>query len=150
MQLFKLGAVLAFAQAISAAQITLKNTTPPANPDEIRCTLIIHDPISGCKGSSEPWEENCGRNEGTASTRDISDCSNGGQVTVNWHTGKVTFSNDSGAKESCILSDTKTGGHCNTDQPHQFEKGDYSAANSLVSSSNALYALAPMAAGLFI
>ncbi|RMJ21846.1 hypothetical protein PHISP_07280 [Aspergillus sp. HF37] len=147
--LLKAGAVLAMAQSVSAAHIHVKNTTPPANPSEIRCTMIIDDPINGCQGSSAPWEENCGRNEGDSSTRAFPSCNNGGEVTVNWYTGLVNYQDNEGTKAHCVLSKTKTGGECDTDHPNRYEKGDYDAANGL--GGNALYALAPMvAAGVFL
>lgn len=147
--LLKAGAVVALAQSVAGAHIRLKNTNPPANPSEIRCTLIIDDPINGCAGSSRPWEENCGRNEGDNSTRIIPSCDNGGRVTVNWYTGLVKYHDKEGGEEHCVLSTTKAAGECNTNHPNRYEKGDYDAASGVA--GNALYALAPMvAAGVFL
>lgn len=151
MQLFKLGALLALAQSISAAEITLMNTSPPALPDEHACTLIIHNPINGCKGSSHPWSQICGRNDGSASTKAISGCSNNAHVTVDWFTGVVHFSDDAGGKAMCVLSGVHDGGHCNTNHPHTFDRGNYNAANTLVTPNNALYALGSViAAGMYL
>lgn len=151
MQLLKLGAVLALAQSISAAKISLMNTSPPALPNEHACSLIIHDPIHGCKGSSKPWSEICGRNDGSASSKAISSCPNNAQVTVDWYTGVVHFSDDAGGKAMCVLNDVHDGGHCDTNHPHAFDKGDYNAANTLVTPNNALYALGSViAAALYL
>jgi hypothetical protein len=147
--LLKAGAALALAQSASAAHIHLKHTTPPALPSEIRCTMIIDDPINGCQGSSRPWEENCGRNDGDNSSRIIPSCDNGGSVTVNWYTGLVNYQDKEGGKAHCVLNTTQAGGECNTDHPNRYEKGDYDAASGVA--GNALYALAPMVvAGVFL
>lgn len=146
MQLFKLGGILAVAQTISATQIHIKNTSPPANRYVHHCTVIVDEPgVNGCDGSSSPFEDQCGRNPGVL-TQSI--C-NGGEVKVNWYTGEVTVKKD-GKKASCVLSDVHDGGECDTEKPDQYEKGDYNGASGLGVSS-ALYGLAPLvAAGLML
>ncbi|RJE20711.1 hypothetical protein PHISCL_06956 [Aspergillus sclerotialis] len=144
MQLLKLGALFGLAQTIMAGKVHIENTSPPANVYVHHCTIILDDPILGCSGSSPPLEEQCGRNGAGTTTHQV--CP-GTDVSVNWHTGQLKVKKGDQTAQ-CVLSDVKTGGHCNTDQPNEFEKGDYNAANSL-STSNALYGLAPLvAAGL--
>lgn len=143
MQLITLGALFGLAQAAMAGNIKIQNTSPPGNVYVHHCTVQLND-VLGCTGSSPPLKNECGRNGPDPITHQV--CPDT-QVTVNWHTGQATVKK-SGQSQKCVLSDVHDGGHCNTDKPNEFKEGDYNAANSL-STSNALYGLAPLvAAGL--
>lgn len=145
--IFKLGAVVAMAQSIAGTGVHIKNTSPRANVYVHHCSLVLDGELLGCSGSSSPFDDQCGRNSGTQTKKICDDLS----VSVNWYTGEVKFDGSNG-NAKCTLSTTQDGGHCNTDDPDQFPKGDYNAASSLMTRGNAVYGLAvPMvAAGMLL
>ncbi|RAL17470.1 uncharacterized protein BO97DRAFT_6834 [Aspergillus homomorphus CBS 101889] len=145
MQLLKLGAILALAQAITAAQIKIKTTNPPANSYVSHCSVIVEDELFGCKGSSKPFKKECGKNQGVQTKSICGDAS----VTVDWYSAVLTFKSADGQTANCTLSSTKTEGHCDTSNPTEYPQ-EHNGAARLLNANTALWALAPIAAGLLI
>ncbi|ODM17693.1 hypothetical protein SI65_06481 [Aspergillus cristatus] len=145
--ILKFGALAALAQTISAAQLHIETTHPPANKYKSHCTVILEDELWGnCKGSSSPFPGGCGDNSDTKPATICGD----NTVNVNWKTGQLTIKSADGQKEAkCVLSSTSQWGECNTDNPDQYplENG---ASSLFDAGKSVLYGLTPIAAGLLL
>lgn len=146
--LFKLGALVALAQTISAAQLHIETTHPPANKYKSHCTVIVSssDPFNDkCSGSSSPFPGGCGDNHGTKKASICGDKT----IEVNWNRGTLRYLDASGQEQAhCTLSSVLQGGECDTNDPNKYPEPT-SAAPGL-SAINALLGLTPVVAGLLI
>ncbi|PWY64263.1 hypothetical protein BO70DRAFT_303072 [Aspergillus heteromorphus CBS 117.55] len=142
--LVKLGALTVLAQTISAAELHIRTTDPPANNYVEHCTVILNDELFGCKGSSKPFPNECGQNYGVE-TKSICDTMS---VTINWDTALVMFDDNKGNTANCTLSSVETEGHCNTDNSTAYPVEANNAVH--LSAGTALWGLGTMALGLFL
>lgn len=145
--LFKLGALVALAQTISAAQLHIETTHPPANKYKAHCTVIVSadNPLEGgCSGSSSPFPGGCGDNRGT---KEATICGNK-TIRVNWEQGTLEYEADNQVKAHCTLSSTHQGGECDTDDPEKYPHPTSAAPG--ISAINALLGLTPVVAGLLL
>merc|ERR1712187_913696 len=87
--ILKFGALAALAQTISAAQVHIETTHPPANKYKSHCTVIVEGELwPGCNGgSSGPFPGGCGDNSDT----DPASICGDGKVNVNWTTGMLNI-----------------------------------------------------------
>ncbi|RAH85821.1 hypothetical protein BO86DRAFT_386112 [Aspergillus japonicus CBS 114.51] len=145
MHLLKLGALFALAQTLTAAEIKIRTTNPPANSYVSHCSVILEDELFGCKGSSKPFKKSCGRNTGVQTKSICGDAS----VTVDWYSAVLTFESADGRTANCTLSSTETEGHCNTDDPDAFPV-EQNGAGRLLGARTALWGVAPVVVGLLV
>ncbi|PYH93235.1 hypothetical protein BO71DRAFT_5691 [Aspergillus ellipticus CBS 707.79] len=142
--LIKLSALTLLAQSISAAEVHIRTTDPPANNYVMHCTLIINDSLFGCKGSSKPFPNECGQNYGIE-TKSICGTSS---VTINWDTAEFEYNDNKGNTANCTLSGVETESHCNTNNSTQYAV-EHNAAPRL-SAGTAFWGLGTMALGLLV
>ncbi|OJK04247.1 hypothetical protein ASPACDRAFT_75728 [Aspergillus aculeatus ATCC 16872] len=145
MHLLKIGALLALAQTLRAAEIKIRTTNPPANSYVSHCSVILEDELFGCKGSSKPFKKSCGRNTGVQTKSICGDAS----VTVDWYSAVLTFESADGRTANCTLSSTETEGHCNTDDPDAFPV-EHNGAGRLLGPHTVFWGVAPVVAGLLL
>ena len=142
--LFKLGALVAMAQTISAANLHIETTHPPANKYKAHCTVIVTDAFAdGCKGSSSPFPGGCGDNLGV---KKASICGSN-TITVDWNHGTLQYSGDN-TQAHCTLSSTHQGGKCDTSDPDRYPQP--TSAGPGLSAINALLGITPVVAGLLL
>lgn len=143
--LLKFGALVALAQTVTAGQLHIETTHPPANKYKSHCTVILEDDLFGCSGSSQPFPQGCGGNRGVKTAPICGD----DKITVDWHSGLLTFQSGSGQKAHCTLDSTADFGKCDTNDPDKYPPPINSKASS-VNPASVLYGLAPIAAGLLL
>ena len=146
--ILKFGALAALAQTISAAQVHIETTHPPANKYKSHCTVIVEGELwPGCNGgSSGPFPGGCGDNSDT----DPASICGDGKVNVNWTTGMHNITSDDGQHSAgCVLSTTSQWGECDTNNPDQYplENG---ASSLFDAGKSVLFGLTPIAAGLLL
>lgn len=143
--LFKLGALVAMAQTITAANLHIETTHPPANKYKAHCTVILDDPLGGCSGSSTPFPGGCGDNLGVKKAK----ICGSNTITVDWNHGTLQYESSDGSTQAhCTLSSTHQGGKCDTNDPNKYPEPTSAAPG--MSAISALLGITPVVAGLLL